>query len=68
MTVMYQIVLLFLYEDSSHIGVTYVKVFRILRGLVEVLALLRLLVFGYRLFGTCVSLPSFKGRTVQNTP
>jgi len=65
---MHQIVFIFLYEDSSYIGVTYIKVFRILHGLVEVLALLRWLVFGYRVFGTCVSLPSFKGRTVQNSP
>jgi len=34
---MHQIVFIFLYEDSSYIGVTYIKVFRILHGLVEVL-------------------------------
>jgi hypothetical protein len=46
MTVMYQIVFLFVCEESSYIGVTYIKVFRIRHGVVEVLALLRLLVFG----------------------
>jgi hypothetical protein len=68
MIVMYQIVVIFVYEDSSYIGVTYIEVFRIRHGVVEVLALQRYLVFGYRLSGTCVSPPSFKGRTVQNTP
>jgi len=64
MTVMHQIVFIYLYEDISYIFVTYIKGFRILHGLVEVLALLRLLVFGgvwLRTFRDLCIAPVFQG-------
>jgi hypothetical protein len=42
---------IFLYENISYIGVTYVNIVRIRHGVVEVFALLGYLGFGYRRFG-----------------